>query len=133
MLGPKFIPVFDFGCVQKKNKKVVDEGSEKKNNNEAVAANEQQKEENSGKGNQKSEAGEKKENNGGGGGNAVLMKTDLHCEGCAGKVVKFVRAFPGITTTLLRPRFFFFCSINALFQLFLPLFFVFLFVHAWVC
>ncbi|CAI9104990.1 OLC1v1003798C1 [Oldenlandia corymbosa var. corymbosa] len=96
MLRVKFIPVYGFGCLQKKNKKVNHDGggggSEKKNNND-VHPNEEP--------NQKREEEQKKDNNGGGGGGgsgggAVLLKTELHCEGCANKVYKFLRGFSGV-------------------------------------
>ncbi|CDP07052.1 unnamed protein product [Coffea canephora] len=72
---------------KKKNKKVSDEGQKKK---------EDDKEEN-----QQQKGGEdggaaKKDNNNGNGGNAVVLKIDLHCDGCVTKIVKCIRGFEGV-------------------------------------
>ena len=52
---------------------------------------------------QKKNGGEKKQNADGGGGEkkkddnpiTVVLKIDMHCEGCASKIVKTVRNFDG--------------------------------------
>lgn len=72
--------------MQKKNKKVAEAG-EKVENNDQKEVKEQEKQ-----GGEKGGGGGKKEGNG----NVVLLKLDLHCEGCASKVVKIVKGFEGM-------------------------------------
>lgn len=75
--------------MQKKNKKVAEAGEKVENNDQKEVKEQKQ-------------GGEKGEGGGGdggkkeGNGNAVLLKLDLHCEGCASKVVKIVKGFEGM-------------------------------------
>lgn len=75
--------------MQKKNKKVAEAG-EKVENNDQKEVKEQQKQ--GGENGAGGGGAGKKEGNG----NVVLLKLDLHCEGCASKVVKIVKGFEGM-------------------------------------
>lgn len=56
----------------------------------------QKKKKNNGETQQKEGAEKKKSDNGGGKNNVtVVLKADLHCEGCVSKVLKCIRAFDG--------------------------------------
>ncbi|XP_073022899.1 heavy metal-associated isoprenylated plant protein 3 [Primulina eburnea] len=53
--------------------------------------------------NTESKEGENKKNdNGGGKGNVtVVLKADLHCQGCASKIIKCIRSFDGVDTATI--------------------------------
>lgn len=79
---------------KKKSKKVAEAGEKVENNDHKEVKEQKQGGENVGGGGAPAADGGKKEGNG----NAVLFKLDLHCEGCASKVVKIVKGFEGVET-----------------------------------
>ncbi|KAI3461393.1 hypothetical protein Pfo_018056 [Paulownia fortunei] len=53
-------------------------------------------------GEQKKEGENKKKENGGGKNNVtVVLKADLHCDGCASKIIKCIRSFDGVDTVTI--------------------------------
>ncbi|KAL0460731.1 UNVERIFIED_CONTAM: Heavy metal-associated isoprenylated plant protein 3 [Sesamum latifolium] len=52
-------------------------------------------------GEQKDGENKKKENGGGKNNVTVVLKADLHCEGCASKVIKCIRSFDGVDTVTM--------------------------------